>query len=431
MIKLWLILDQFRVPYFSIPILVITILVAVSILLMNLLGIRNPRYRSMLYLVSLVSPLAVYLWFPPSISMRYYLLMNTMSGMVENAAVVGKIFMPSVLGFLCLSGLVMGGLFLVFVYLRGPEFVLWMLRVTEISWDDNPELHKTVSGMVSRAGIPFPKLGILESIEPNAFTIGYGKRSFVVLTSGLLEVLNQRELEATVAHELGHIKNNDFHLSALISTLRVICFFNPVVYLLVSAISREREFMADAEGCRLIDDPGVLENTLVKINMSLVQLRMSHLTRFMIGALGISSFSRKSNIMSLHPPMRKRLSSISSLKGVDLLSRDRPKTVLAIISMCSVFFSLAVPLISGSEISSEPHRVFVRYHEAPSIIITDMDDNQIIVSTIRNTPVYYLKQNDELIVINDFVTQSLIQRYIREYQINYYLSETDMSSGVV
>ena len=104
--------------------------------------------------------------------------------------------------------------------------VLLLLNVTKISWDDNPELHETVSKMVSQARIPFPKLGILESIEPNAFTIGYGERSYVVLTSGLLEVLNQSELEATIAHELGHIKNKDFHLSTFISTLRVVYFFN-------------------------------------------------------------------------------------------------------------------------------------------------------------------------------------------------------------
>ena len=124
------------------------------------------------------------------------------------------------------------------------------------------------------------------------------------------------------------------------------------------------------------------------------------------------------------------MSSISSLRDVDLLSRDRPKTILAIILMCSVFFSLAVPLISGSDISSEPHRVFVRSRDPVNIIITDIDNNQVIVSTVSNTPVYYLKQNDELIVINDHVTQSLIQHYIQEYQTYYYTQDFGNDNGV-
>jgi hypothetical protein len=110
-----------------------------------------------------------------------------------------------------------------------------------------------------------------------------------------------------------------------------------------------------------------------------------------------------------------RISSLGSLKGVDLLSRDRPKTILAVIMVCIVFFSTVVPVIAGSSISSEPTRVFIRQHEQPQIVYYNLGDS-VIISISDTKPVFYLKHNNELIQIDDFMMRSLIEHFLEEYQ---------------
>jgi heat shock protein HtpX len=159
-----------------------------------------------------------------------------------------------------------------------------------------PELHQIVKGLADRAGIPMPRLYVSPSQQPNAFATGRNpQNAAVAVTQGILPILDRRELEGVLAHELSHVQNRDILISSVAATIGAVITWvahlaifipiggddeeggNPVAALLMvilapiaamliqMAISRSREFGADATGARLIHDPRALASALRKI----------------------------------------------------------------------------------------------------------------------------------------------------------------------
>ena len=104
-----------------------------------------------------------------------------------------------------------------------------------------------------------------KNLRPNLFTIGYGKRTTIVFSIGLLKVLNNEEIRAVASHELAHVKNREFFYKALSFTLTAISFFNPLAYVACSTAQREREMFADECAINSMEKPRVLGNALAKI----------------------------------------------------------------------------------------------------------------------------------------------------------------------
>ncbi|MEN6291897.1 MAG: M48 family metalloprotease, partial [Methanobacterium sp.] len=101
-------------------------------------------------------------------------------------------------------------------YFFSDKIVLKMYGAREVSEHEAPELHSIVSELAQNAGIPKPKVAIVESATPNAFATGRSpQKAVVAVTSGILNLLSRDELEGVIAHELGHVKNRDILISAV------------------------------------------------------------------------------------------------------------------------------------------------------------------------------------------------------------------------
>jgi heat shock protein HtpX len=158
-----------------------------------------------------------------------------------------------------------------------------------------PELYQIVKGLADKAGIPMPRLYVSPSQQPNAFATGRNpEHAAVAVTQGILPILDRRELEGVLAHELSHVQNRDILISSVAATIGAVITWvahlaafasmtddddggNPLGGILMlilaplaaglirMAISRSREFGADSSGARLIHDPRALASALRKI----------------------------------------------------------------------------------------------------------------------------------------------------------------------
>ncbi|HDY72594.1 MAG TPA: zinc metalloprotease HtpX [bacterium] len=234
------------------------------------------------------------------------------------------------------------------------KIVLAMTGAKEIQKKDNPELYRIVENLAITAGLPMPKLFIINSAQPNAFATGRDeKHAVVAVTRGLLQKLERAELEGVIAHEFSHIGNKDMLLGtvvvilvgvvALLSRMFLrVSFYSggsrkkgksgsagimmilgligailaPIVATLIQlAISRKREFLADASGALLTRHPEGLARALEKISSDRTPLRVADNST---AHLYISSPFKKKNwltgLFSTHPPIEQRLKALRGMK---------------------------------------------------------------------------------------------------------------------
>lgn len=197
-----------------------------------------------------------------------------------------------------LGALVLAGVMNLVSYLYSDKIVLSMSRAKVVSETEYPDLHRMVASLATSAGLPKPRVAIIKSRAPNAFATGRGpKNSVVAVTTGLLEVLNENELEGVLSHEISHIKHRDILVASVAATIagaisylalvgRYSVFFGGgsdrnrnagalalllsllaplAAFLIQMAISRGREYDADREGALLSRKPLSLASALEKI----------------------------------------------------------------------------------------------------------------------------------------------------------------------
>jgi heat shock protein HtpX len=180
-------------------------------------------------------------------------------------------------------------------YWFSDTMVLKLYRAQEVDATSAPQLYNTVRELAARAGLPMPKVYLIDEAQPNAFATGRNpEHAAVAATTGILQLLSARELRAVLAHELSHVRHRDILTSTItasiagaISTLANFGMFfggrsddnrNPLVALVVLilapiaavliqlAISRGREYEADRAGAELSGDPHALADALAKID---------------------------------------------------------------------------------------------------------------------------------------------------------------------
>ncbi len=242
-----------------------------------------------------------------------------------------------------------------FVYFSGEKFVLKVSGAKPADKNSNPYLYDTVEGLAAASQLPMPKIYIINDPNPNAFATGRNKNhSYVVVTSGLLSMMNKTELQGVLAHEISHIYNNDilFMLIAVIfvgaigiiaAIARTSLFFggfggggrnNSGIILIIAlvlgllaplfamlirlAISRRREYMADANGARIIRNPQALANALKKIEQysKNPQAQPAKNVNANIAPLYFSNPIKKSSLMNLfstHPPIEERIKRLEKM----------------------------------------------------------------------------------------------------------------------
>ncbi len=195
-----------------------------------------------------------------------------------------------------LMALLFGGAMNLFAYWNSDKMVLRMYNAQEVDEHSAPELYGMVRELAANAGLPMPRVYVIEEDQPNAFATGRNpEHAAVAATTGIMRILSYRELRGVMAHELAHVKNRDILISTISATMagaisalaNFAMFFggrdedgrpvNPIAAILLSilapiaasliqmAISRAREFDADAGGAAISKDPLALADALAKI----------------------------------------------------------------------------------------------------------------------------------------------------------------------
>jgi heat shock protein HtpX len=245
------------------------------------------------------------------------------------------------------GGLIGASIYAFISYYSGSRLALAVNGSKEIQKKDNPRLWRVVENLAITDGLPMPKVYIMDDPAPNAFATGRDpKHASVSVTTGLLQIMNDTELEGVIAHELGHVKNYDirvsmvaFALTAVISLiadimLRMSWFSNddhennqftfvigiiaailaPLVATLIQlAISRQREYLADATGALTTRYPEGLASALEKISQTGSTLRRQNsATAHLFFANPLKSSSLAS-LFSTHPPIEDRIARLRSM----------------------------------------------------------------------------------------------------------------------
>ena len=240
-------------------------------------------------------------------------------------------------------------------YWWSDKIVLSLAGAKPADHDSNTELYHIVENLSIAAGLPMPRVYIIEDPAPNAFATGRDKKHAVVaVTSGLLAMLNKNELEGVIAHELSHIGNRDILLSSVIVVLVgliailadmfirtrfifgsrnekseaggilaivgiVFIVLSPIIATIIQlAISRQREFLADTDGALLTRYPEGLASALEKIgnyNQPMIKASnaMAHL--YITNPFGSRAMKGVAKLFMTHPPIEERVAKLRQLSS--------------------------------------------------------------------------------------------------------------------
>ncbi len=240
-------------------------------------------------------------------------------------------------------------------YWWSDKIVLGMYRAVPIEHNKNPELYHVVENLCITAGLPLPRIFIIPEMQPNAFATGRDKKHAVIcVTQGLLNRLDKTELQGVLAHELSHIRNKDMLLSTVVAVLAgvvaimanlfmrisfrrrsndengnlgailmvvgiIAAILAPIAAIIVQlAISRKREFLADADGALLTRYPEGLARALEKISSDPTPMRI---TNDATASLFIDSPYKGeqkthwfAKLFSTHPPIEERIKILRDME---------------------------------------------------------------------------------------------------------------------
>jgi heat shock protein HtpX len=231
-------------------------------------------------------------------------------------------------------------------YWFSDKLVLAAYRAAPIERNQAPRLFEMVERLSAKAGLPMPKFYIIPNPQPNAFATGRNPdHAAVAVTQGLMQMLNEREIQAVLAHEIAHVKHRDILIGTIVGTmagaissiawmakwgmilgggrdsqqnpivLLVLAIVTPIVALLVQmAVSRSREYDADRLAGELVDDPMALASALEKIHRGVQALPMDAgpATAHLFIASPLSGTGRSlMTLFSTHPAMEDRVQRLT------------------------------------------------------------------------------------------------------------------------
>lgn len=250
--------------------------------------------------------------------------------------------------------LIIAGIMNFVSYFWSDKIVLGISKAKPIEKKDNPQVYRLIENLCIAAGLPLPKIYVIDDSAPNAFATGRdAKHASVAFTSGILEKLNKQELEGVAAHELSHVGNKDTLLMSIVSILvgtvallsdwflrmmwyggrdndnrergtvfavlaLVAAILAPIVATLIQlAVSRRREFLADASGVLLTRYPQGLASALLKISADKEPLEVAnrgtahlYIVNPLKGKLLMGLFT---NLFNTHPPIGERVKRLREM----------------------------------------------------------------------------------------------------------------------
>jgi heat shock protein HtpX len=279
-------------------------------------------------------------------SFKTILLLGVLSAIL---IVIGGLVSPGMLWFFgALAVLLNLG-----AYFFSDKLVLKMNRARPVSEQEAPKLHRIVAELADKAGLPKPKVYVVDDPAPNAFATGRNpKNGVVAVTTGIQQLLTERELRGVIAHELAHIRNRDILVATIAAMIAAIiamiasvikwgaifgfgrgddddgggnilvalalAIIAPIAATVVQlAISRSREYGADATGARISGDPMALADALAKLDRGNKRIRFRTIgdnpataSLFICSPLSGQSVTR---LFSTHPPISERIKRLAEI----------------------------------------------------------------------------------------------------------------------
>lgn len=236
-------------------------------------------------------------------------------------------------------------------YWYSDKIVLSMYKARQLSANDAPQVHAMVEELAANAGIPTPRLYVVDQDSPNAFATGRNPENAVVaVTSGIMRILTPEELRGVIAHEIGHIANRDILIQSVAAVLAgaimmianmmqwaaifgfggddeeggtnpfaaiLVAILAPVAASLIQmAISRSREYLADSTGAEISRDPKALASALYKLDATARNIPMdanpATENMFIVNPF---SGGKMANWFSTHPSTEDRIARLMSMAG--------------------------------------------------------------------------------------------------------------------
>jgi len=236
-------------------------------------------------------------------------------------------------------------------YYKGDKIALMASGAKEISKEENPYVYRMVENIAITAGLPMPKVHIISDQAMNAFACGRDpEHSSVALTTGIIEGLENEELEGVIAHELSHIKNYDIRLMTIVIVLVgiialladfmlrahwfgiggrnkdnkagnvlmiigiILAILSPLIAQLIQlAVSRKREFLADADGSLLTRYPEGLARALEKISVNNIPVKRASNATAHLYISNPFRGKKISKLFSTHPPIEERVAALRNM----------------------------------------------------------------------------------------------------------------------
>jgi heat shock protein HtpX len=226
-----------------------------------------------------------------------------------------------------------------------------MAGAREVSPQEEPRLHRIVEEVTSLTSLPKPRVYIVDNPSPNAFATGRNpKHAVVAATTGIMSLLDDRELKGVMAHELGHVGNRDILIGAVVAVFAgaiamaanvlqfrmifggfggnrdngngllalVAIILMPIAAVIIQmAVSRTREYEADRTGARVTHDPDALADALMKLergaNLRPMQVNPAAAHMFIVNPLAGFRGANFSNLFSTHPPIEERVKRLRNM----------------------------------------------------------------------------------------------------------------------
>ncbi len=234
-------------------------------------------------------------------------------------------------------------------YWFSDKIVLRMYRAKQVTEAEAPDLYSIVRSLVQKAGMPMPKVYMMDQEQPNAFATGRNpNHAAIAVTTGIMRILTREELQGVIGHELSHIKNRDILISTIAATIAgaisylaqmaqwamifgghrgdddeggspiaafVMMIVGPIAAMIIQmAISRSREYAADSGGAEIAGNPRYLAGALRKLHMASQKIPM-HANPATSHMFIVNPFSGGGivKLFSTHPPIEERIARLESM----------------------------------------------------------------------------------------------------------------------